>query len=460
MPLDLDSLPDDVGELKRIIILEKNKIIEYQEELRIQKLKEFEHLDQIERLKIQLFGRRTEKWSQIEKDQGFLFNEMESSLKEDSPEPEEESLFTPVKSHTRRKTGRKPFPDYFPRIEILHDIPETEKTCSCGHELSRIGEEKSEKLDILPAKVQVEVHVRPKYACKHCEGTSDETLPVVKIAPAPHQIAEKSMLSSGFLAYTITQKFADALPFYRQVGILQRSGVDISRTTLSNTAIQVFEKLSPMMEDVRKELFKSKYLQIDETILQVLNEEGKLNTSKSYMWVIRGFIREKSVVLYHYEPSRSAKFLEEWIQGFEGIIQTDGFESYDSLLKAKSRILHAGCWNHARRRFFDILKIDSKNAQAGWIVKEIGKLYAIESKAKKDNLSSEEHLSLRQSESKPIVDEIRSWMNKRMIEVAPKSSMGKALSYLAGQWEKLLIFWIIPLCNSIRISSRTIFVLL
>ncbi|EMF83281.1 IS66 family element, transposase domain protein [Leptospira weilii serovar Topaz str. LT2116] len=96
-------------------------------------------------------------------------------------------------------------------------------------------------MDIIPAKIQVEVHVRPKYACKKCEGTSDESLPVVRIAPIPNQIAEKSMLSSGFLAYTITQKFADALPFYRQAGILQRSGVEISRSTLSNTAIQVFE---------------------------------------------------------------------------------------------------------------------------------------------------------------------------------------------------------------------------
>lgn len=435
--MDINSLPNDVEELKKIIILENLK---YQEEIRLQRLKESEHLDQIERLKIQLFGRKTEKWSQIEKDQGILFNEIESALQEDSPEPEEESLFTPVKSHTRKKTGRKPFPDYFPRITILHDIPESEKTCSCGHGLTRIGEESSEKLDIIPAKIQVEVHVRPKYACKKCEGTSDETLPVVKIAPVYNQIAEKSMFSSGFLAYTLTQKFADALPFYRQAGILQRSGVEISRSTLSNTAIQAYEKLSPMIEDVRKELFKSKYLQIDETVLQVLNEEGKLNTSKSYMWVIRGFIREKPVILYHYEPSRSAKFLEEWIGDFEGIIQTDGFESYDSLLKTKSRILHAGCWNHARRKFFEILKVDSKNAQAQWIVKEIGKLYTIESKAKEASLNSKDHLRLRQSESKPIVDEIRSWMNKRMFEVAPKSSMGKALSYLAGQWEKLLIF--------------------
>lgn len=114
-----------------------------------------------------------------------------------------------------------------------------------------------------------------------------------------------------------------------------------------------------------------------------------------------------------------------------GIIQTDGFESYDSLLKTKSRILHAGCWNHARRRFFEILKIDSKNAGAEWIVKKIGNLYAIESKAKEESLNSEEHLRPRQSESKLIVNEIRSWMNKRMVEVAPKSSMGKALSYLA-----------------------------
>ncbi|TGK23250.1 IS66 family transposase, partial [Leptospira stimsonii] len=120
-----------------------------------QRLREAEHLYQIECHKIQLFGRKTEKWTQIEKEQGFLFSEIESSLQEDFSEPEEESLFTLVKSHTRKKTGRKPFPDYFLRIEMLHDIP------------------KSEKLDIVPAKVQVEVHIRPKYACKHCEGTSD-----------------------------------------------------------------------------------------------------------------------------------------------------------------------------------------------------------------------------------------------------------------------------------------------
>ncbi|EKO60107.1 putative helix-turn-helix domain of transposase IS66 [Leptospira kirschneri str. H2] len=206
MSLDPNALPDDVEELKRIIILENQEKLKYQEELLFQKQeyseelkllkqKESGHLDQIERLKIQLFGRRTEKWSQIEKDQGLLFNEIESSLQEDVPEPEEESLFTPVKSHTRKKTGSKPFPDYFPRIETLHDISEAEKTCACGHELTRIGEERSEKLDIIPAKVQVEVHIRPKYACKHCEGTSDETLPTVKIAPVPAQIAEKSMLS-------------------------------------------------------------------------------------------------------------------------------------------------------------------------------------------------------------------------------------------------------------------------
>ncbi|WP_252837111.1 IS66 family transposase zinc-finger binding domain-containing protein [Leptospira kirschneri] len=182
MSLDPNALPDDVEELKRIIILENQEKLKYQEELLLQKQeyseelkllkqKESEHLDQIERLKIQLFGRRTEKWSQIEKDQGLLFDEIESSLQEDVPEPE--SLFTPVKSHTREKTGRKPFPDYFPRIETLHDISEAEKTCACGHTLSRIGEEKSEKLDIIPAKVQVEVHISPKYACKHCEGTSD-----------------------------------------------------------------------------------------------------------------------------------------------------------------------------------------------------------------------------------------------------------------------------------------------
>ena len=150
------------------------------------------------------------------------------------PEPEEDTVVIP--SHSRRKRGRKPLPEHLPRVDVIHDLNDDEKMCACGHVMSRIGQEQCEKLDYIPAKIQVLRHIRYKYACKHCEGVESDG-PTVKIAPPPVQLIPKSNATEGLLAHVFTSKFADGLPLYRQQKIFARLGLDLSRSTMANWAI-------------------------------------------------------------------------------------------------------------------------------------------------------------------------------------------------------------------------------
>jgi len=165
----------------------------------------------------------------------------EESSRSEDPKP------IPVAPHQRRKAGRKPLPADLPRIEVIHDLPESEKQCACGTPLSRIGEEVCEKVDIIPAKVQVIRHIRYKYACKGCEGVESET-PTVQIAPLPPQLIPKTMATAGLLAHIVVSKFEDALPFHRQSKQLARMGIDLPRATLCNCARQVAERASPLAD--------------------------------------------------------------------------------------------------------------------------------------------------------------------------------------------------------------------
>ena len=188
MNVDVRKLSDDPEELKKIIVSLKDS---YQEKI--------EYLEQkIRLLQIEIFGRKSEKRPLPDINQLRLFDE---------PEPDPPTIERiVVPSHSRRKRGRKPLPENLPRVEIIHDLDESEKTCDCGCQLKRIGKEVSEKLDYVPARIQVERHIRYKYACPACEGVDSEG-PTVKIAPVPAQLLPKSIATSGLVAHIITAKF-------------------------------------------------------------------------------------------------------------------------------------------------------------------------------------------------------------------------------------------------------------
>jgi transposase len=199
----------------------------------------YDHLKEEYRLLVYKgFSRSSE---QIDPSQEELFGEAEESA-EQTPTATES---TTVATHQRKRPGRKPLDANLPRVEILHDIADEEKQCACGHELVRIGEETSERLQVIPEQIWVERHVRPKYACHHCEGSGDEQRPAVRIAPAEPSVIPASIVTPGLLSFILVNKFCDHLPFYRQETRFKRLGIHISRQDMSNWTIGAARRLSP-----------------------------------------------------------------------------------------------------------------------------------------------------------------------------------------------------------------------
>ena len=397
--------------------------------------------EQVRLLRSQLYGSKTEKKLRDKDDsQALLFNEAEVCISEEEEQAREEIK---VPAHTRKKRGRRPLPEDLPRIDVIHDLSDKEKICACGCIKDRIGEEVSEQLDIIPAKVQVIRNIRYKYVCKSCEGVEADE-PDVSIAPLPPMIIPKSIATPGLLAYTFTSKFADAMPFYRQEKLFERIGIDISRSSMCNWAIKVAEQCEPLMELLNKDIRSGPLISIDETTVQVMKEPGRSNTTKSYMWIFRGGHPDKPLLAYRYDPTRSGDVASEYLNGYKGYVQTDGYGGYDFIDKNPD-MHHVGCWAHARRKFVDIIKASGKSqsaksrtGNAEKAIEYIGKLYAIEKEAKERNLTPDATYILRQDKTKPVLDEFNSWLNTKYLQTSPQGLLGKAINYTLKQWDRLI----------------------
>lgn len=444
--MDINSLPDKPEDLKKII--EEMSLRLKKKDLEISDLK-----FRVNILNKAVFGKKTEKWSSDEEEQSLLFDEIESILKEDEAVEEvsdveqptntssDPSLFTNVISFKRKKPGRVSIPDSFPREEIIHDIPESEKQCSCGCKMESFGEDVVEKVDIIPSQIKVIKHIRPKYICKQCKGTHSDVTKEVKIAKVVPQFLPKAIADTGFLSYALVSKFCDGIPFYRLSNILNRHGFEISRATLCNYAQASHERLKFLEDEFWRLILQSPVLQIDETPVKVLKEQDKNKKnkdSKSYMFVIRAEIRGKPIILYIYNPTRSSSFLQEKLKDYKGILHTDGFRSYDTLNGVLNFSKHAGCWVHARREFIRILDTDKAHRGAGQFVALIAELYKIESKLSHETMQFIKNI--RNIESRKIVSKIQDLLADQMIKSLPNSPYGKALAYLENQWSKLIIF--------------------
>ena len=391
-------------------------------------------------LRARLFGRKSEKQAADADDKQLLLFDEAEDITEDSPETEEKIS---VAGHSRKKGGRKPLPKDLPRVDVIHDIPEEEKKCACGCEMSRIGEDISEKLDIIPAKMQVIRHIRYKYACKQCEGVESEQ-GAVKIAPLPPQLIPQSIATPGLIAYILTAKFADGLPFYRQEKQFSRIGVALPRATMANWTIQTAKRCQPLIDGLIQEIRSGPLIGMDETTVQVLNEPGRSNTSKSYMWVFRGGDPDKPALIYQYHPTRSGEVPKNLVNGYQGYIQTDGYKAYNFLDQTEG-IVHIACWAHARRKFHEVIKArkptkkgkPQKPGSAEKAMSFIGKLYQVESRADKAELSPDQRCELRQAEAVPILEAFKKWLDKRSQQTPPQGLLGIAINYTLGQWDRL-----------------------
>ncbi|MCK4516833.1 MAG: IS66 family transposase [Spirochaetaceae bacterium] len=390
-----------------------------------------------EEYRLLVYKRFARSAEQIDPSQEELFAEAETESQ--AEETSEETL--EVAAHTRKKRGRKPLDENLPRVEILHDIAEEEKHCACGHELVRIGQEESERLAVIPEQMWVERHIRPKYACKHCEGSGDEEKPAVRIAPVVPSILPGSILTPGLLAFILVNKFCDHLPFYRQEKRFERLGIHICRQDMSNWTIAAATRLRPLVELFRALIRAGPVVQMDETPVQVLHEPGRPNTRKSYMWLARGGPPGSPVLLYTYRPTRGAGYPTEFLAGYQGYLQTDGYPAYDRVAEAENGITHVGCWAHLRRKFFDAAKASKKTGAAQVALGHISTIYRQETELRsKYRDKPEAFLAARRKEIEPLLATFKDWLGDKTDKVVPSTLLGKAVGYGISQWDKLVGF--------------------
>lgn len=422
-----NELPDDIEELKKRVIELHNQVLAKEIQLTNQDQK-INHLqDMINLLQRKKYAPQSER---VNWDQMGLFNEMEdlaaSPVAEEEPSEEEDDKETITYKRSKKKRPR--LPDNLPREEVIIDLEEKDKVCvHDGAKLEKIGEEVSEKLEIIPAKVFVKKTIRYKYACPCC----DEGM---KTAPAPKSLLPKTMASPSLIAYMIVAKFMDGLPLYRQEKIYDRIGVAITRQSMARWLIDVSQKLMPLYNLLQEDLLSRHYLNMDETTVQVLKEDGKKATSKSYMWV-RYASETNPIVLYDYFPTRSGQVPLELLEGFSGYLQVDGYDGYAKVCE-NNKLTRLGCMDHSRRKFKDAFSTSGG--------KDIGKralvffksLYKIEDDIEK--MSPDEKKKLRQEKSKPILEEMKSWVDDKRSKITPKSVSGKAINYFYNEYKYLI----------------------
>lgn len=453
MNFDISTLPDDMKSLKNIILNQqadsnysqkqlheyRNQIEKYREETKYQK-KEYENKislkdqeieyfkEQTNLLKSILYARKSEKLTEKEINQILLFNELEETIERKRPET------ITVPAHKRRKRGRKALPANLPRIEIVHDLSEEEKIHSCGREMKPIGQEITERFRIIPQQIVVERHIRKKYACE-CEGVDTEGKEgAIRIASMPKQLIPKSMATPSLLAYILIGKFADALPFYRQEKIFQRIGIDLPRQTMCRWSATIYEKCKPLLEIMDKDIREGPLICMDETPVQVLNEGDRKKRTNSYMWVSRGGSRDRLILKYNYFANRSVEFIKEYLKEYKGYIQCDGYSVY-KMAGEKKEITLVGCWAHARRKFIEVTKAAKNKPGSYEGLRYIQELYKIERECK--DKGAEEIKELRQELSKPVLEAFKKWLDKRVLQIPPKTLLGKAINYTLHEWKKL-----------------------
>jgi len=355
--------------------------------------------------------------------QGDLFNEAEDEL--DVVEEEETSTTTVIK----KKPVRNKLPKDLPRETIIHDIEDKHCTC-CGNELHQMGDERSEKLEFIPAQVKVIEHVRLKYSCRSCEKTGTSTK--ITIAPVPPSPIPKGIATATLLSQIITSKYQYALPLYRQESLFKQYGIELSRKTMANWIMKSATLFEPLYALLQTILLQQSIIQADETTIKVISEDKV----KSYMWLYCTGSDSPStstmpnIVLYDYQAGRAGLCAVDYLQGFNGYLQVDGYVGYE-----KTAATLVGCWAHARRKFKEAKTAQpkGKSGKADMALTMIQKLYRLETNLK--GKSIQEKYERRQEVAKPLLDKFSQWLTQT--NVPPKSALGKAIGYCKNQWHKL-----------------------
>jgi transposase len=372
-------------------------------------------------LKRLLYGPRRERLTEDPNQQHLFDTEALTSF----PIPEPASEDAPQSQKRRKGHGRRPIPDHVPRRDVLHDVPEKERTCGCGREKAKIGEDTAEQLDYEPGKLVVLRHIYPKYACSCCKDG-------VTAAPRVASPIAGGLAGPGLLAYVLVSKFAVHIPLYRQQDELARAGVFLARSTLCDWIGQCAVVFRPLVDLMRNRVLLSHVINADETPVPVL-DPTRDSTRKSYLWTYLGD-SDHPFTVFDYRDSRSRDGPAEILKNYRGYLQTDAYTCYDSVvLESKGRIVPVGCWAHARRGFFDARA--SQPREAHYVLSLVGQLYDIEEQTRQ--CSADDRLAARKERSVPVLDRLKQFLDEQTLGALPKSQYGQAIGYVRNQWESL-----------------------
>lgn len=396
--------------LERELQWARLKIQALQEELRLERIKKYgPQSETLSDLQLEL----------LESEPGVTGEEVEAEAKR-------EPVLSTRERERKPHPGRQSLPKNLPRVEQV--VACSDRTCKhCGTETALIGYDESEQLDVEPARYFVRVVRREKRSCRGCETGS-----VVMAELAP-RIVEKGLASDRVVVETVVAKYCDHLPLYRQAAMLEReAGLEISRATLDGWVMRVGELLQPMVSAMRKDLLRANYLQADETIVPVQMRDKRGADHQAYLWQ---YGRPGGETVFDFQLGRDRagpkRFLDQW----EGILQTDGYSAYDRV--GGRKLVHVGCWAHARRKFVDAVKVNKDDGEAVKMVTRMDALFLVDRHAREQKLTSKERLAFRREHALAWVNEIREECVALSKSTLPKSALGQAVAYTLNMWPKL-----------------------
>jgi len=441
---DLDQL--DIEALKALVIAHQNKLAAREaelatreaelererqtlsdeiEQLRRSSSEQIEHLKLvIEKLRRIMFGTKSEKVI-------LQLEQYELKLEElESAEAEMETAAEAVAPAKEPKTrvARKPLPAHLPR-EVVSHLPQGDCCPGCGGHLRQFGEDVAEQLEYIPESFKVIRHVRPKFACSGCDRVVE--------APAPSRPIERGIAGPGLLAHVLVSKFGDHLPLYRQSEIYARQGVEIERSTLAGWVGAASELLSPLLDALKKHVLGGTKLHADDTPIPVL-APGSGKTKTGRLWT---YVRDDRpagedtapAVWFAYSEDRKGEHPRQHLKNFKGALQADAYAGFHHLY-GNGAIYEVACWAHARRKFHEIHVLHASPTTTEALAR-IGALYAIEEEIR--GKPADLRLSVRQSRARPLLDDMRKWMEKSQHSLSPKSETAGAIRYALSRWRAL-----------------------
>ena len=380
------------------------------------------------------FGSRSERLPEAQLQLGI--DDLETAAAQCEVEAENASPTLKQERTKARRAGRGALPAHLPRIEVTVTPDDTACPC-CRAAMTVIGEDSSERLDVIPAQYRVIVTQRPKLACRSCAGT-------VVQAPAPARLIEGGLPTEVLVAQVLVSRYADHLPLYRQAQIMARGGVEIDRSTLASWVGAAAAELAPVVHRLKQILLTSARVFADETVVPVL-EPGRGRTKQGYFWAIarddRPWAgRDPPAVVYSYAPGRGQQHARALLGDYRGILQCDGYAAYKQLARGADGANGATlvfCWSHVRRGFYDLAKTGTAPIATEALAR-IAELYRIEATVRGKDANIRH--ATRQAETLPLVSDLRAWFETQFRRLPGRSPTAEAIRYALNHWDGLVRF--------------------